>query len=99
MLKILFYIYVIVADKSKCNLYRNDIEILIDELLYLMDDNGNKDIQIFIINVILEIISNEVFHLYKVEEIQNLFNNIIESDESDNIKDLCKKGINIINKN
>ena len=85
--------------KSKCNLYRNDIEILIDELLYLMDDNGNKDIQIFVINVILEIISNEVFHLYKVEEIRNLFNNIIESDESDNVKDLCKKGINIINKN
>ena len=99
MLKILFYIYVIVADKSKCNLYRNDVEILIDELLYLMDDNGNKDIQIFVINVILEIISNEVFHLYKVEEIRNLFNNVIESDECDNIKDLCKKGINIINKN
>jgi hypothetical protein len=36
ILKILFYIYVIVSDKNKYNLYRNDFEILIDESLLLM---------------------------------------------------------------
>ena len=101
ILKILFYIYVIVTDKNKYNLYRNDFEILIDELLYLFDDVENKDVQLFVINIIVESISNELYNknIYKIDEIENLFNNIIDSNESDNIKDLCKRGIDIISKN
>ncbi len=101
ILKILFYIYVMLTDKNKYILYRNDFEILIDELLYLLDYAENKDVQIFVINIILESISNELYkkNLYKIDEIENLFNNIIDSDESDNIKDLCKRGIDIISKN
>ena len=101
ILKILFYIYVIVSDKNKYNLYRDDFEILIDKLLYLVENTENKDVQIFIIHIIVESISNEFYNknMYKIDEIKNLFNNIIDSDESDNFKDLCKKGIDIISKN
>jgi hypothetical protein len=101
ILKILFYIYVIVSDKNKYNLYRDDFEILIDKLLYLVENTENKDVQIFIIHIIVESISNEFYNknIYKIDEIKNLFNNIIDSDESDNFKDLCKKGIDIISKN
>ena len=42
---------------------------------------------------------NFIIKIYKIDEIKNLFNNIIDSDESDNFKDLCKKGIDIISKN
>ena len=80
-----------IMDKEKCCvLYSSDLEVFVDIALNKLDSTSSEELKFFILEAMERVTLYEEYYkdMYKIDEMNELFDNIANSDEiSENIRD------------